>query len=348
MATADLDARQIGRDERARDPQVLLGAQEVLGVVQAKRQPDDGRDRPEGDVALAPGETDAEDLLAAEPAATHDTRAPGRRGVAPGLGTRQGEARDLLAGREARQVVPLLLLRPVAHEELRGSEGVGHHDRDGRGHAPARDLGDDGGVGERRHAEAAVLHRNDHPEEAMPLDEVPHLRREVALLLDPPVVEERAELLDRAIEERSLRRRERGRLRLEEPLPARVAGEELPFPADRSGFERRSLRVAHARQGAPHGLEEPSRDDASTDPADAQDDDQRDEGEERQSEAHETEGSHMTALGARALHASRRREVEPSSGVAETNRARGILAPAPGATEVDTPPGTLDEDPPLG
>ena len=64
MPPADLDARMIGRDQPERDADILAAAEMVVGIEQAEGEPEQrglGRER---DVALVPGELDADRLLA--------------------------------------------------------------------------------------------------------------------------------------------------------------------------------------------------------------------------------------------------------------------------------------------
>ena len=68
MPPADLDAGMIGRDQRERDADILAAAEQVLGIEQAEGEAEQRRVRCERDVALVPGEPDAERLLAFVPA----------------------------------------------------------------------------------------------------------------------------------------------------------------------------------------------------------------------------------------------------------------------------------------
>ncbi len=103
----------------------------------------------------------------------------------------------------------LLLLGAVFLDQFAGAERVGHHD-DGDDVGRARgDLADDERLRLRRKAEAAVLLRDKHAEEAARFDEVPDLLGNFALrVAHLPVVDEAAQLLGRAVEERLLLRGE--------------------------------------------------------------------------------------------------------------------------------------------
>jgi len=104
----------MGGNEGARDAVVLLPAQQAQRIAEPESEPDHGGDGAERDVALAPAEAHAHDLAAFVVAAAHDALAPDGRRVAarPGLG--EGEAGDLLARGEARQVVEEELFKRVA------------------------------------------------------------------------------------------------------------------------------------------------------------------------------------------------------------------------------------------
>ncbi len=64
MPPADLDARMVGRDQRERDADILAAAEMVVGIEQAEGEAEQRRLGRERDVALVPGEPDAERLLA--------------------------------------------------------------------------------------------------------------------------------------------------------------------------------------------------------------------------------------------------------------------------------------------
>ena len=103
-----------------------------------------------------------------------------RRRVRARVRVGEREAGDLEALREPRQVVALLLLGAVVEQQLRRPERVRHHHRHRRGAAPGRELRDHLRVRVRREAFAAVRLRDDHPEEALVLDVLPDVRRQVA------------------------------------------------------------------------------------------------------------------------------------------------------------------------
>src|SRR5579864_2160032 len=94
----------------------------------------------------------------------------------------------------------------------------------------------------RREAKPAMFFRNDHPEELVPLDEIPRLGRQVTPFpVDLPVIEHGAEFVDRALEKGLLLLRQgRGRL-AQELRPVGITGEEISVPPDVAGLERLTL-----------------------------------------------------------------------------------------------------------
>ena len=254
MAAADFQSRGIARQQREGDAEVLLVAQQVLGVVHAEGQPDQRRHRRQGDVALVEGEAHAQHV-GAVPFALADDAVVGDRGrIGTGIGTGQREARDLAAIGKARQVVVLLLLRAVMHQQLARPEGVGHRDGGHQRRRHAGDLLQHRRMGQRGKPEPAVFLRDDQAEELLLLEELPHLRRQVRQFVgDLPVVDHGAELLDRPIQiGLLLHRQARYRLR-QQRRPVRLAAEELALEADRAGVERHLLGF---RQRGHHLLEQ--------------------------------------------------------------------------------------------
>src|SRR4051812_36969520 len=93
-------------------------------------------------------------------------------------------------------------------------------------------------------AEAAVLLRDDHAEEALVLDELPGVGRQVLQLVrDLPVVAHLAQLLDGPVEERLLLRGEARRAHREELVPVRLAREKVGVPPYRAGIDRLLFRL---------------------------------------------------------------------------------------------------------
>jgi hypothetical protein len=129
MPAPDDDARMRRRDQRERDADVRLAAEQAVRIAQPEREAQQRRDGAERDVALLPGEADAEPLDAVVHVAADDADVGDRAGVGAGVGAGQREARNLEALREPRQVVLLLFVGAVVEQQFRGAERVGDHDR---------------------------------------------------------------------------------------------------------------------------------------------------------------------------------------------------------------------------
>ncbi len=249
VATADLHAGGIARQQAQGDADVAGFADQAIGVVHAEGQADQRSDRGQGDVALVEGQLDAEHLLAVPLALADDAVVGNRGGVGAGERTGQAEARNLAAIGQARQVLVLLFLGAVMHQQFTRAQRVRHADGGADHRRDRRQLLDDLVMGQRGEAQAAVFLRNDHAEELVLLDEGPQLRRQVGMDVgDFPVVDHRAQLFDRAIEEGLLFG---GQLRLgvvQQDVPVRITGEQLAFETDRAGFQRDALGLRQRRQ----------------------------------------------------------------------------------------------------
>jgi hypothetical protein len=194
-------------------------------------------------------------------AVTYDAGIGDRGRVRAGARTRQCETGNIVATREAREVIVLLLLRAVLVQQLGGPERVRNGDDGRRGDGATCDLREDARVCERGEFEPAVLLRDDHREEALLLQEGPHLRRKVgALVRDLPIVEHRAELVDRTVEEGALLDAEARRRNGKQLVPVGRAAEELAIPPHRARIQRLTLRLRHRRQQLPVLREERARD----------------------------------------------------------------------------------------
>ena len=124
-------ARMRGGDEGARDAEVFRAAQELVRIVDAEREAEQRRHRPQRDVALLPRHRKAEHALAFVLAPADEGVVGNRRRIGAGVRIGEREARNLETLGEARQVVLLLLVGAVMQEELARPERVRHHDRDG-------------------------------------------------------------------------------------------------------------------------------------------------------------------------------------------------------------------------
>ena len=251
MPAADLDARQMGRDQRHRYAELFLWACEMIGVIGLERQAQQRRDGTERDVALVPVQLQPQHLAAFKIALADDAGVDHRGGIGAGLRAGEAEAGNVAAIGEPRQPFFLLLPGAEAHQQFAGAERVRHHHGDGCGQRARRQFSHHFGMRIRREAEPAELLRDDHAEEFFALDEVPGLLRQVAPFpIDLPLVEHPAELVDRAVEKRSLLVRQRG-LRVSQKLrPVGMAGEEVGVPPDVAGLQRLALGLRHGRQHA--------------------------------------------------------------------------------------------------
>ena len=248
-AAAHFHAGGVARQQGQGDADVGLVAEQLVRVVHAERQADQAGHRRQGDVALVEGELDAQHV-GAVPLALADHAVVGDRGgVGAGPRAGQAEAGHFTAIGQTRQVVVLLLLGAVMHQQFARAQRVRHADR-GRHHRGHRgQLLDDLVVGQRREAQAAVFLRNDQAEEFVLLDEVPQLGLQVGVHVgDFPVVHHRAQFFDRTVQE-GLLLGGQGRLGLAQQLvPVRFAGEQLAFETHGAGLQRGALGGRQRRQ----------------------------------------------------------------------------------------------------
>ncbi len=266
VALADIQPRRRARDQRAGDAEIAvllvrgavapagveLVGEQAMRIAQAEGHADHGRDRRQGDVALLRVEADAERVLAlVQRAYDHGLGLRGGR-VGTGLGSGQREAGDVLAARQARQVMVLLRVGAVMQEQFGRAQRVGHHHGDGAGHAARGDLRHHPGVADVRELEPAIGFGDDHAEEAVLLEEGPDLRRQVALLDHVPVVEPAAQFLDRAVDEGLLLGADRRDLERQQLVPVGAAGEQVGVPPHRAGLERDALGIAQLGQDLGH------------------------------------------------------------------------------------------------
>jgi hypothetical protein len=249
VAAPDVHARMARRNQRARDAGFVFAAEQMVGIDRAKREAEHRRDGAERDVALAPRHAKAERLASFERAVADNADVGDRRCVGARVRARQCEAGDIVAARETRQIVILLRIGAVVQQKLGGAERVRHHHRYGGRRAARGKLHDDLRMRVRGVAFAAVLHRDDHPEEALVLDELPGLRRQV--LPDGrrfPVVREIAELLAFVVEKRLLLCCQLCRAVAEQRVPVRTPREERGVPPDGARFNRIALGLRHVGQ----------------------------------------------------------------------------------------------------
>ena len=248
MAAADVHARMLGRDERARDAGFLVGTEQAIRIDCTEGQSQHRRDGAERDVALAPCHAKAKGLAAFVHAAADHAHIGNGGGIGAGIRVGQRKAGDFFPACEARQVMVLLRFGAVVQKQLGGAQRVGHHDRHGCSGAARRQLHDDLRVRIRREALAAVFLRDDHAEEARALGISPRLGRQVLPDLRTfPIVGKVAKLFSFDVEEGLLFRRQTGRRGRQQTRPVRPAGEQFGIPPDRAGFNGVALRLRHLR-----------------------------------------------------------------------------------------------------
>src|SRR3569833_4123403 len=93
----------------------------MVRIVQLEGETQYRGDRPQGDVALVPIESDAEGWFALELAAADAAGIGDGACIRPGLGSGECEARHLFAARAPRQEIGLLLLGAVIEQQLGGA-----------------------------------------------------------------------------------------------------------------------------------------------------------------------------------------------------------------------------------
>jgi hypothetical protein len=138
MAAADLDAGQMGRDQRDRDAEVFLLAHEMIGIIGLEGETEQRRDRSQRDVALVPVQPQAQHFAAFEIALADDAGIDHRGRIGAGFRAGQAEAGNVGALGQPRQPPVLLLLGAEAHQQFARPERVRHHHGDGRRSASAR------------------------------------------------------------------------------------------------------------------------------------------------------------------------------------------------------------------
>ena len=149
VAQTNLDACRRARNQRAGDAPVFLVANQLVWILQAKRETDQRRDRGQRDVALFPAQTQTENFLAVDRSAFDDAFGLRRCGIGTRLRTGQREAWNLFATRKWAKPTLLLLMGAVVQQQLTGAERIRHHHRDRSGDRATRDARDDARMRER-------------------------------------------------------------------------------------------------------------------------------------------------------------------------------------------------------
>ncbi len=233
-------------NERDGDADVFALGQQLVGIEEAEGEADQRRLGAERDVALVPRQADAEHFLAVVHALRDGADVAHRGSIGAGGRAGQREAGNLFTTGKPRQIVVLLFVGAVLFDQFAWPEGIGDHD-DGDDVGRARgDLAEDERLSLGGEAEAAMLFRNKHAEEAVLLGERPDRLRDLALgVTDLPVVDQTAQLFGRAVEEGLLFRRQDDRGNGAQLGPVGRAGEEFGIEADGAGVERLLFGVGH-------------------------------------------------------------------------------------------------------
>ena len=263
---ADLHSGVTGGNEGDGDAAPFDLAEQVLRIVHLEGQPEHGSHWRQCDVALVPGNRQAETLPALEFAHAHNAGIGHCASVAARLWAGQGEAGDVLAAGQTRQVVLALLFGTVLHQQFGRAQRIGHHGGHGRAGAARGDLRDDGGMCQCREAEPAILFRDDHAEELLVLQVLPGGGLQILVdVHDVPVVDHPAERLCLIRQKGLFGRAEGGHGQGQPLLPVRGPLEQVGFPPGVARFQGLLLGIAHGRQDALEELENRTRESVATD-----------------------------------------------------------------------------------
>ncbi len=257
VTTTDLDPVDVGGDEGAGDAEILFVTQQVIRVAQLEGQPQDGGDGGKRDIALVPGEAHAEHLFPFPLPFANDAEVGDGARIRSRFRAGQGETGDLLADGQAGQIVVFLLLGAVVLQQLTRAEGVGHADGGGEHGAGATQLLQHAGLGVGGELQAAVLLLDDHGEELVVLQVLPHLGGEIGALVGHfPVVDHAAHLFYRPVHEGLLLGAEGADRNGVQLLPVRVAGKEVGLPPGGARFDGFLLGAGHLRHDGLVDLEQ--------------------------------------------------------------------------------------------
>ncbi|MND88793.1 hypothetical protein D3C80_808260 [compost metagenome] len=220
----------------------------MIRVIQFERQAQHGRNRCQRDIAFVPGQAHAQHLFALP--LTHADGADVRNGPGIGTGFRagQGETRDLVAARQAWQVMVFLFVSTVMLQQFTGAEGVWHADGDGQNTGNTGQFLQHASLSIRREVQAAVLFLDDHREEAVFFQVRPQFRGQIGQFVgDLEVVGHAASFFHRAVNKRLLFG---GQLRFRvimQLVPVRRPAEQIAFPPGGTGFDRFLFGGGHRR-----------------------------------------------------------------------------------------------------
>ncbi len=310
MTAADFDAGGLGGDQRQADAELLFVTQEMIRVVGLEGDAEQGRYRAEGDIALFPVQAQAEHFFALpQTCADHPAVVHGA-GIRAGIGAGEGEAGDVGAVGQARQVMVALFVGAVMHQQFGRAEGVGDHDRAGQIAAAGGELHHDLRMGIGGETLAAVLLGDDQREKALGLDVLPGLWRQVHALADVPFADHGAERLGGAVEECLFFF---GELRpgvAEQGVPVRASAEQFAVPPDAAGLDGIALGVGDRWQDLLEPVEHR--------PAEILDAHIRQQDRDRHHEQHEPEHDHQPDR--RSIGCAHERQVDRDDGERRNGR----------------------------
>ena len=130
MPAPGVYAGGVGGHQRAGHAEIDVVAEQAVRIVHPDGEAEHRGHGRQGDVALVPGQAHAEHGLAVPLAVADDAAVRDGACVRAGVRAGQAEAGNLVAGGQPRQVVILLRLGAVVHEQFGRAERIGHrHDR---------------------------------------------------------------------------------------------------------------------------------------------------------------------------------------------------------------------------
>ena len=132
MAATDIHAFVAGGNQGTGDAEIGFAAEQFIRVKTFEGETEDSRHRAERDVALLPGDTQAQRFLAFVYFTANNADVRHGSGIRPGLRRGQRKARYLQTLGQSRQVVILLRFGAVVHQQFAGTQGIRHHHRHGR------------------------------------------------------------------------------------------------------------------------------------------------------------------------------------------------------------------------
>ena len=121
VALTDFHAPSSSRGMERTRCEVLDVAEQVIRVLDAESEPDQGRDRRQRDIAFFPVQAQA-DFLAVDGALFHDAFGLRRRRVGTGFRSGQAEAGNLVALCQSRQIIFFLFFGAVVQQQLAGAK----------------------------------------------------------------------------------------------------------------------------------------------------------------------------------------------------------------------------------